>query len=134
VIPDDEMPDRPADFVFEGAKWIPREVHEKFSAEYRLPYIRVTFNPWDESDDPLFAEAKAAFLDRYDEQPNTHRSYNGVLNLLEAQIQSPHARLSHVRPEQIDALVKSPTLKSAASRQSYWRHLRAFFNWSIYDQ
>ena len=131
VLRDDEVPARPQDFVFEGGKWIPREVHEKFSAEYRLPYIRGTYNPWDESRNPLFVEAKETFLERYSEQANTQRSYSGVLGLLEGQITNPHARLSHVRSDDIVAVIDSPTLKSPASRQSYWRQLRAFFNWCV---
>ena len=38
----------PADadgYVFEGGRWVPRHVHERFVADYRTPYLRDRLNP-----------------------------------------------------------------------------------------
>ena len=131
VLEEGAMPENPSKYVFEHDQWVPRRVFDKYVNEYKLPYLRGTYNPWDEESDLLVSEAIDLFLKQFEEGSNTYRSYKGVLYRFRDQLENPHAKLKNLDADQIEDFLSLSSLKSAASKKSYWRQLRAFYNWTL---
>lgn len=132
VRPRDAVPS-PAEqpeYAYERGRWIPRDVYDRFVSDYKTPYVRGVLNPWDEVKRVLLRDAVDEFLGGYDEGGHTHRSYRSVLGRLKEAVGDPHLRLDRVRTDDLALVADRPGL-SAASRRSYRRQLRAFFNWAL---
>lgn len=119
-----------ADYVFVDDRWVPTPVYAKFEADHKAPYVRGQYNPWDEVATVLLCDAVEEFLGGYDEGTHTHRGYKSILERLKEKAGDPHLRLDRVEPRDVALVVDAEGL-SPASRQSYRRHVRAFFNWAL---
>ena len=89
------------DFVLtEGRSQLAIDVQQRLQQyvnDYRTPYIRGIFNPFEETHDVTFAEATDRFLARY-ENDKTRAGYASILNLLQEAIDAARLQIGCMRP------------------------------------
>jgi len=117
-------------------KWVTLGTHIESQAmdaysSLRREYLFGTYDPWTEhrrEQALTVSEVAARFLRRPELRPNSKRSYRGVLDCF---IQSLPAGilLDAVGAEHINKFIEQRNL-AKSSRASYYRQLRAFFNWA----